>query len=437
MEKLAKLEDRLYGKHRINQIQRMQTEYAKYISLLEVEVALAKNHAKILRTQAYDENGNLTMNAYAGRAGVKYLNFDSTGNLTNGRQIELALLDRVNQATANYNANRYSEDENLVDWYKDKIDAAQADYDGFLKSMQEYQDTLGKIEDSESQIQDYKEKIQDAADQIVDAIQEGIDDLLDAMESDREFNRLYNNWFQGGNGYSHFRNDMNYYRQGLSNLMSPSINGSSIIDTQLSSLKDRIQDFKDVFDNNMSNADDEKYSEEAAYENLREATDNLTDSINKAIEYYDSLIDTIGDASDKMDKMIDDRISQYKDIRSYLDNRMDQVKLLFGDDYSAQSRMYSQKISTGISELVTINKSIEAKQATVKALESIEASGKELSTEEREELQQARDKVNELQEEQISTETALLQDVAAKLEADVNATTTRMANNLFGGADVG
>lgn len=114
MEKLAKLEDRLYGKNRITQIQKLQGEYKNYIGLLQQEVALAKNHANILRTRAYDENGNLTMNAYAGRGGVGWLRFDAQGNLENGREIELALLDKVNQAVANYNANRYNEDENVV-----------------------------------------------------------------------------------------------------------------------------------------------------------------------------------------------------------------------------------------------------------------------------------------------------------------------------------
>lgn len=110
MEKLTKLEDRLFGASRISNLQKLKQEYAGYISLLQQEVSLAKSHAKRLRTKAYDENGNLTMNAYAGRAGISHLQFDNKGNLENGRQIELALLNRLNDATSAYNANRYNED---------------------------------------------------------------------------------------------------------------------------------------------------------------------------------------------------------------------------------------------------------------------------------------------------------------------------------------
>lgn len=184
MEKLTKLEDRLFGASRISNLQKLKQEYAGYISLLQQEVSLAKSHANRLRTQAYDENGNLTMNAYAGNAGVGYLHFDSKGNLDNGREIELALLNKLNNATAAYNANRY--DENTSSWYSDRVDDAKKNYDGFMKAMQEYQDTLGKIEEGENQIQEYQQKIQDAADEIIDSIQEGIEGIIEAIDSQRD-----------------------------------------------------------------------------------------------------------------------------------------------------------------------------------------------------------------------------------------------------------
>ena len=188
MEKMAKLEDRLYGRNRISQLKKLQGEYKHYIQLLEQQEALEKQHAERLRTNAYDENGNLTISGYAYRGGVGALQFDGQGNLDNGREIELGLLNRLNSAVDEYNVHRNDDDAKR---YENRVNQAQSDYDGFLKALSEYESTLGKIEDTQDAIQDYKEKIQDAADAVVDAIQQGIQDMLDAMDNQRDFNKLF------------------------------------------------------------------------------------------------------------------------------------------------------------------------------------------------------------------------------------------------------
>ena len=187
MEKMARLEDRLYGKNRISQIKKLQSEYKGYIKLLQQEAQIAKKHAKRLRTRAHDENGNLTISGYAYRAGIKNLQFDSRGNLDNGRQIEQALLKRVNSAVGDYNAHRNSDDSGR---YEYNLNQAKSDYDGFLKAMKDYEETISKVEDTKDEIQEYKEKIQDAADEVVDAIQKGVEDMVKAMDNQREFNKL-------------------------------------------------------------------------------------------------------------------------------------------------------------------------------------------------------------------------------------------------------
>ena len=434
IEKLSKLEDRLYGSSRVSQIKKLQKEYKNYIGLLEQEVKLAENHAQLLRSNAYDENGNLTINGYGYRAGVGSLQFDAQNNLENGKEIEARLVDRVNAAIDDYNAHRNDDD---ASYYEERVSLAQKDHEGFLKALSEYESTLGKIEDGQSQIQDYKEKIQDATDEIVDAIQDGIEDVLEAIDSQRDFNKMYRDWMQGGSGYSHLGNQHRYYTEGLEGLLSPDQNGASVFDMQLQSLQDRIKDFKDVFDGNSQNADDEKLSEQAAFENLQEATKNIMGSLEKAIDYYDSLLETIQDASDKMDELIDDRLDEFNNLEDYLDTRLDQLKLLFGDkSYEQQAQLYNEKIAVNMEKMVSINTAIEAKQATVKALEGLEESGKELSTEERKELKDARNKVTSLQKEQLDTESQLLQDIANRLSNQVNAELDTAINNLFGGEDV-
>jgi hypothetical protein len=187
MEKLTKLEDRLYGKGRISNLKKLKKEYSGYIDLLRKEVKLAKAHASIQRNKTEDENGNTTVRGYANKTGIS-LQYDKQGNIENGREIEKALLDKVNAATADYNQHRNEEDTSA---YEDAMNDAQKDYDGFMKALSDYTGTLGKIEEGKSQIQEYKEKIQDAADGIVDAIQSGIDDMIEAIDSQRDFDRMY------------------------------------------------------------------------------------------------------------------------------------------------------------------------------------------------------------------------------------------------------
>ena len=242
---------------------------------------------------------------------------------------------------------------------------------------------------------------------------------------------------EGGSGYSHFGNSRQYYTEGLENLFSTKSGGRSIFDLQLTSLQDRITDAQSVIDGNSSDADDEKLSEQAAFENLQEATGNILDTVKTAIEYYDSLLQTVEEASSKMDELIDNRLNEFNRIEEYLDTRLDQVKLLFGDkSYQDQTLLYNQKIETNMEKMVSINSAIEAKQATVKSLEKLEASGKELSTEERKALQEAREKVNELQKEQLQTETKLLQDIASKLRTQTSKEMNDLISGMFNGADI-
>ena len=432
MEKLTKLEDRLYGKSRVSNLRDMQKEYTKYLGLLKEELGLAEQHAKILTSKKYDENGNLTVKGYAQKAGID-LQFDAAGNISNGREIELALRDRANAKIAEYNRLAPTGD---VGNTEKEAQEYQEDYDNFMKAFSEYGETLNKIDDIKAEQQEYKEKIQDAADAIVDSIQQGIDDMITAIDNQRDYNKMYREWMSGGQGYSHIGSDRQYYSEGLQGLFSAKIGKNSILDTQIENLANRITDFKKVFDGDSNNADDEKLSEADAQENLQEAVENLMSSLQNMFEYYEGLWDSLNAAIEKMDEVIDDRLDAYDNVIDVIDSRLDQIKLLFGDDYGAQVKLYNQRINANMGKLTSINEAIEAKQATVEALEELEASGKELSNEEREELREARNSVVDLQQQQLDTETSLLQDIANKLDAQSRETMDEMIKQIFGGQDI-
>ena len=438
IEKLSKLEDRLYGANRVSQLKKLQSEYKKNIKLLQQETKLAEKHANRLRTKAYDENGNLTINAYANRAGFSQIGFDAKGNIENGQAIEAALTQKVNNAIAEYNIHRNDEDDNTVKYYEEQVRLAQEDHDGFMKALSEYESTLGVIEDSQSQIQEYREKIQDAADAIIDTIQESIKNVIETIDKRRDFNRSVREWREGGEGYSHFKSDRQYFSEGLQEFFSSKsgINGQSNLNLSLDNLRGRLSDAENVFDKNPNNADSEKLKEAQALENLKEATELVSDNINTIVENYNSLLDTIGEMSSKMDDIIEDRLQQYDNIEDFLDTRLDQLKLLFGEDYGAQVRFYNQKINNNMSKMVDINTAIEEKQATVEQLEKLESSDKKLSTENRQMLNDARNEITKLQQELNITAKETNQLIRDRLGDQTRGEMQKMTNDMFGGNDV-
>ena len=426
MEKLANLEDRLYGADRIANLQQERAEHAKNIGLLEKEVKLAEKHKKTLQTQGYDENGNLTINAYARRAGFDKIQFDSAGNLENGKAIEAALTKRENDAIAQYNLHRNDED---TSYYEEQVRLAKEDHDGFMKAVSDYENTLNTIDDTNLEIQKEREALQDAADKIIDSIQNGIDTICDALETQRDFDRMKNQFFRGGEGYSHFKGDTRYYSRTLNDTLGKTFN------YKLENVDSRIKDAEKVL--NSKDPDKEKISQAQAVQNLKETTDDLISTIKKAVDAYNGLLKTISEASSKMDELIDDRIAAYDRIEKTLDTRLTQLKLMFGENgYKDQAAFYNQKIATAISKINNLMISKKAEEEKIETLKTIEADNKELSSEQRKELKDATNKVNEIQEEILDTETQALQDNRALLEALTRQNVNETINGIFGGQDL-
>lgn len=442
VEKLSKLEDKLYGKSRVSNLRQLQKEHKKNVDLLKQELELAKAHAKTLRSRDRDENGNLTINGYAKIAGFDKINFDSKGNLENGKAIEAALTQRLNNAIADYNAHRNDED---TSYYEETVRIMQEDHDGFMKALDQYQGTLDTIDKVNLSIQDEMEEIQKEADKIIDGIQEGVEDVVKAIDNQRNFNKAYREWMEGGSSYSHFSSNRQYYSEGLAELLSPTIGKQSVLDVQLKNLKNRTKDAADVYDIDINTGKkkkdkkgtyEEKLTQKDAQENLQKATEDVLKTLSDVVDYYDSLLKNVSEASAKMDELIDDRLKAYDDIEDYLDTRLDQIQLLFGDNYGAQVELYNRKIDVNMGKMAAISAALKAKQITVEKFEAFEAENKKLSEEERKELQDARNEVTKLQQEQLNTETKLLQDISSKLKSQVSGEMKKAVNNMFGGNDV-
>ena len=442
IEKLNKLTDRLYGKNRTDQLKKIREATRTNIKLLRDEANQVDKNLKKMRqnnknnNKNVDANGNYSVTYYARKVGIKLKYDKKKENIENGEAIEKALVKKVNNAITAYNNLGDNASDAKVKKAEKAIETAQNNLAGFREAYAYYHEQLSLSEDIKNNIIDEKQKIQDMQDQIVDAIQEGVEDMVKAIDNQRDYNKLRREWFGGGSGYSHFKSDRQYYTEGLTGLFSlKNENKQNLFDQQKEALTKDISYAEEAFGKNAKH--NETYlSQEAAQKNLTESVSNILDSLTKMTEYYDGLLEGINDASSKMDELIDMQVDQFDRILDVLDSRLDQIKLLMGDkDYETQTRFYNQKIATNIEKMATIAAAIEAKQATVKELEKLEVENTELSNEDRAVLIEARNKVNELQQEQIDTETNLLEDIASKLESETSAAMRDMVNSMFGSSD--
>lgn len=438
MEKLSSLEDRLYGTDKIANLQKLKASYKGYISLLEQELSLAKNQASIKRGQL-------------AQYGASY---DSEGNLQNGESITARLTQAVNNAIDNYNAHRNDDD---TTYWEDAIDDAQDDLDNFTDLFNDYQDALSTQEEAQSQIQEYLQKIQDDTDEIVDSILDGVDTMKEAYESTIEFNKLFNDFTNGGSLVARLSNQLEHSIEGMASYFNESVdrddNGSldsNLLDFGVDVLKDRIADFQDTFDivglnsngtlitrDDGVDADHEKYSQEAAIDNLREAIDNVTDNIESAVDYYNELVDVLNDAIDGLNDLIDQRQERYDNISDYLDTRLDQVSLLYGEEaYGAQIALNQAKLQSNSGRIQTDQESKRAQEQIVATLEAIQSQEGTLSEAQQEQLQSAQEKITDLQQDILDTETDSLEVLQEIKEAQVTQRTDELINSLFGGTDI-
>ena len=208
IEKLSKLEDRLYGKNRRDQIDKVNKKLKERIDLLNKEKDLVNKQLTRIRDpkKKTDLSGNYTVSYYAGLV-KKKVNFDKdNNNITNGKDIEEAFVKRINNRIKDYNkvAEKYDtimNDSNSkdskktkvkeqLDAAKEKVDKAKTQLEGFKEAFSYYHEQLSLSEDIKNNIIDEKQTIQDKNDAIVDAIQQGIEDVLNALDKGIKIDKI-------------------------------------------------------------------------------------------------------------------------------------------------------------------------------------------------------------------------------------------------------
>lgn len=147
-----KMEDRLWGQSRIDNIKQQNELLQKQISLLKDKVAAAKNYLAIDKA---------TLDQAAKNAGVNFV-YDEAGNLTNYTQQMEILYAKLRAAQDVWNAdyvNRTDEEqqkyeENILQPIQDKIDELKAAIDAYEQTRELIEDLENELDDAFYEWQD-------------------------------------------------------------------------------------------------------------------------------------------------------------------------------------------------------------------------------------------------------------------------------------------
>ena len=147
-----KMEDRLWGQSRIDNIKQQNELLQKQISLLKDKVAAAKNYLAIDKA---------TLDQAAKNAGVNFV-YDEAGNLTNYTQQMEILYAKLRAAQDVWNANYVNHtdkeqqeyEENILQPIQDKIDELKAAIDAYEQTRELIEDLENELDDAFYEWQD-------------------------------------------------------------------------------------------------------------------------------------------------------------------------------------------------------------------------------------------------------------------------------------------
>ena len=147
-----KMEDRLWGQSRIDNIKQQNELIQKQISLLKDKVAAAKNYLAIDKA---------TLDQAAKNAGVNFV-YDEAGNLTNYTQQMEILYAKLRAAQDVWNANYVNRtdkeqqeyEENILQPIQDKIDELKAAIDAYEQTRELIEDLENELDDAFYEWQD-------------------------------------------------------------------------------------------------------------------------------------------------------------------------------------------------------------------------------------------------------------------------------------------
>ena len=382
-----KMEDRLWGQSRIDNIKQQNELLQKQISLLKDKVAAAKNYLAIDKA---------TLDQAAKNAGVNFV-YDEAGNLTNYTQQMEILYAKLRAAQDVWNAN-----------YVNRTDKEQKEYEeNILKPIQDKIDELKAAIDAYEQT---RELIEDLENELDDAFYEWQDNNYEMLhyklEVEIEINDLELEM-------------LDYYLNKLSDDFYQLAESAQFMVDKIPTITDSLGHYENFYNEITAAYAAGEISQADYVEGMKESysaiLDNLTalnDLDKEMLHYYE---DTLAAASEELAYYTD----QMEHLTNVLDHYRNIVKLVNGEyDYKSINTILTARTETIKNELDVATANYQMLLTEKAAIEASLAGAADDAAREvfENELKAITTAVNEAQEEMLSKTEQWAEEMKALME---------------------
>ena len=382
-----KMEDRLWGQSRIDNIKQQNELLQKQISLLKDKVAAAKNYLAIDKA---------TLDQAAKNAGVNFV-YDEAGNLTNYTQQMEILYAKLRAAQDVWNAN-----------YVNRTDKEQQEYEENI--LQPIQDKIDELKAAIDAYEQTRELIEDLENELDDAFYEWQDNNYEMLhyklEVEIEINDLELEM-------------LDYYLNKLSDDFYQLAESAQFMVDKIPTITDSLGHYENFYNEITAAYAAGEISQADYVEGMKESysaiLDNLTalnDLDKEMLHYYE---DTLAAASEELAYYTD----QMEHLTNVLDHYRNIVKLVNGEyDYKSINTILTARTETIKNELDVATANYQMLLTEKAAIEASLAGAADNAAREvfENELKAITTAVNEAQEEMLSKTEQWAEEMKALME---------------------
>lgn len=382
-----KMEDRLWGQSRIDNIKQQNELLQKQISLLKDKVAAAKNYLAIDKA---------TLDQAAKNAGVNFV-YDEAGNLTNYTQQMEILYAKLRAAQDVWNAN-----------YVNRTDKEQKEYEENI--LQPIQDKIDELKAAIDAYEQTRELIEDLENELDDAFYEWQDNNYEMLhyklEVEIEINDLELEM-------------LDYYLNKLSDDFYQLAESAQFMVDKIPTITDSLGHYENFYNEITAAYAAGEISQADYVEGMKESysaiLDNLTalnDLDKEMLHYYE---DTLAAASEELAYYTD----QMEHLTNVLDHYRNIVKLVNGEyDYKSINTILTARTETIKNELDVATANYQMLLTEKAAIEASLAGAADDAAREvfENELKAITTAVNEAQEEMLSKTEQWAEEMKALME---------------------
>ena len=318
LEKIQKVEKKLFGKDLINNLNQQ-------INLLEKQIKTHQRKIELVKRER-DELHNAL--------GSQGVSFDASGAISNYNTALINKLKYVNSVISKYNAMSAEEQKS----YKAVVEEAKKDYETFKKQIENYDNLVNEtLPELESKIQEMRDKEIEIA---ISKFNMAVEIELDLSQAKRDWDDFKKKVIDQvrdedilGNVESTLQNFFSYYdKENNSKGLIPSLTDEvlGLID-QLDQIN--FNGFANIYGDNKKQLleDLQNYSKE-----LMNSLEDVEDIIKQVQESFYDMVNAAQEAFDEQNK-------EYNFLSDLIDHDKKVIQLLYGDEVFDKIKLYNQK----------------------------------------------------------------------------------------------